>query len=261
MPGLPSAGSRGSTLADPSSSTAPDGFNLASLEQQCFSFLTQGLAPSTRNSYTSAQRTFISFCHQLGKLHPTGSPCPTDEWTLCLFATFLANTIQCSSIKVYISAVRALRVIRGIKHSQGSPSFNCLPITDSLMLVIWRSLDMHIPDHCMFWAACTLGYFGFLRAAEFTVPSLASFSPLIHLTVQDIAVDAPSSPSCMPIKIKASKTDPFCKGSDIHIGLGHHPLCAVQTMMAYLSERGSSQGLCFAFRMVNHFLVAFSLSG
>ena len=203
----------------------------------------QGLAPSTRKSYTSAQRKFISFCHQLGKLHPTGFPCPTDEWTLCLFATFLANSIQYSSIKVYLSAVQALhidqgspdplqnclclqRVICGIKRSQGSPSSNRLPITDSLMLVIWRSLDMRIPDHCMFWAACTLGYFGFLRAAEFTVPSLVCFSPSIHLTVQDIAVDAPSSPSCIHVKIKASKTDPFRKGSDIHIGLGRHPLCA-----------------------------------
>ena len=97
----------------------------------------------------------------------------------------------------------------------------------------------------MFWAACTLGYFGFLCAAEFTVPSLASFSPLIHLTVQYIAVDAPSSPSCMCIKIKASKTDPFCKGSDIHTGLGRDPLYAVQAMMADLSQRSSSPGPLF----------------
>lgn len=107
---------------------------------------------------------------------------------------------------------------------------------------------MRIPDHCMFWAACTLGYFGFLRAAEFTVPSLACFSPSIHLTVLDIAVDAPSSPSCMRVKIKASKTDPFRKGSDIHIGLGRHPLCAVQAMMAYLLQRGSSPGPLFRLR-------------
>ena len=147
-------------------------------------------------------------------------------------------------IKVYLSAVQALhidqgfpdplqnchrlhRVFRSIKHSQGSPSSTHLPITDSLMLVIWRSLNMHIPDHYIIWAACALGYFGFLRLAEFTVPSLASFSPLIHLTVLDIEVNAPSSPSCMHVKIKASKTDPLCKGSDIHIGLGRHPLCAV----------------------------------
>ena len=106
------------------------------------------------------------------------------------------------------------------------------------MLVIWRSLDQPIPaGHCMFWAPCTLEYFDFLCATEFTVPNLPSFSPLIHLTVQDIAVDAPSSPLCMRIKIKASKTDPFRKGSDIHIGLGHYPLCGVQVF-----QTGSSPG-------------------
>lgn len=104
---------------------------------------------------------------------------------------------------------------------------------------------MHMLDHCMFWAACTLGYFGFLRAAEFTVPNLARFSPLIHLQVTDIAVDAPSSPECMRVKIKASKTDPFRKGADVHIGLGHPPLCAVHAMMTYLSQRGSSPGPLF----------------
>ena len=110
---------------------------------------------------------------------------------------------------------------------------NRLPITDSHMLLIWKSLD-----HCMLWAACTLVYFGFLRAAEFTVPILASFPSSIHLTVQDIAVDGALSPSCMCVTTKASKTDPFRKGADLHIGLGSHPLCAVQAMMAYLSFSG-----------------------
>ena len=27
------------------------------------------------------QRKLVNFCAQLGKLHPSGSPCPTDEWT------------------------------------------------------------------------------------------------------------------------------------------------------------------------------------
>ena len=62
------------------------------------------------------------------------------------------------------------------------------------MLVIWQSLDLCLPDHLMFWAACSLGYFGFLRLSEFTVPSLASFSPSYHLGVQVISVDSPSAP-------------------------------------------------------------------
>lgn len=57
------------------------------------------------------------------------------------------------------------------------------------MLVICKCLDVQLPDHCKFWAACTLAYFGFLWAAEFTVPTLAGFSRLAHLTVQDVSVD------------------------------------------------------------------------
>ena len=107
------------------------------------------------------------------------------------------------------------------------------------MLVIWRSLDLRLPDHLMFWAACSLGYFGFLRASEFTVPRLACFSPSSHLGVQDIAVDSPSAPSCMRLKIKASKTDPFRKGTFIDIGLGWPPLYDVHSLMSYLAHRGN----------------------
>jgi len=229
-----------------------------------FSFLSQGLAPSTCHSYASAQSKFISFCHQLGKLHPSGSPCQADEWTLCFFVTFLERTIQHSSIKVYLSGVRALhieqgfpeplmnclrlqRVVRGIKRCQGSPSLR-LPITDDLMLVIWRSLDLRLPDHCMFWAACSLGYFGFLCASEFTVPNLSNFPSSLHLGVQDIAVDSPLAPSCMRIKIKGSKTDPFQKGCLIHIGVSWHPLCAVHAVMTYLALRGDAPGPLFLFQ-------------
>ncbi len=49
---------------------------------------------------------------------------------------------------------------------------------------------MNIPDHRMFWAACNLAYFGFLRSLELTVPNLASFSKELHLSLADIAIDS-----------------------------------------------------------------------
>ena len=121
----------------------------------------------------------------------------------------------CRGLFVASSAARALL-----------PPPVCLHcITDDLMLVIWRSLELNHPDHVMFWAACSLGYFGFLHASKFTVPNLSSFSASFH----DIAVDSSSSPSSMRIQIKGSKNDLFRKGCFVQIGLGRHPLCAMDT--------------------------------
>ena len=236
MAGIQAVGSPCSASSNPDSSQPADRLDRSALEQQFFSFLTHGLAPLTRCSYASAQTKFSSFCHQLGKLHPSGSCCPTDEWTLCLFVTFLARTLQHSSIKVYLSGIRALhidqgfpdpladclrlpRVVRGIKHCQGTPSSTQLPITDDLMLIIWQSLYLSLLNHVMFWAACSLGYFSCLRASEFTVPNLSSFSSSLHLSAQDITVDFSSAPSSMRIRIKGSKTDPFRKGCFLHMVL------------------------------------------
>ena len=173
--------------------------------------------------------------------------------------------MQHSSIKVYLSAVRALhieegfpdplvnclrlqRVLRGIKRTQGSPEAQRLPITDHILMIIFGALDLSVFDHCMFWAACNLAYFGFLRSAEFTVPNLASFSPALHLCVCDISVDSDISPSCLRVRIKASKTDPFRKGCFVHIGKGRFPLRALQAILAYLARRGNSGGPLFLFQ-------------
>jgi len=84
--------------------------------------LAQGLASSTRSAYLSGQKKFYDFCSQLGKIHQSGSPCPTDEWTLCLFAMFLSHSVQYSTIKVYLSAIRSLHIEQGF----ADPLVDCL---------------------------------------------------------------------------------------------------------------------------------------
>ena len=133
--------------------------NTSLLEDRCRHFLVQGLAPSTRKSYASGQRKFYDFCLHAGRLHQNGSPCPAEEWTLCLFVSFLADSVQHLSIKVYLSAVLSLhieqgfpdplinclrlqRVLRGIKRSQGSPAAQRLPVTDRIIFVIHQALDL-----------------------------------------------------------------------------------------------------------------------
>jgi hypothetical protein len=43
-------------------------------------------------------------------MNSRGSPFPAEEWTLCLFATWLADDLKAASIKVYLSAIRALHI-------------------------------------------------------------------------------------------------------------------------------------------------------
>ena len=133
----------------------------SSLELQCHHFLAQDLASSTHSAYLSGQKKFYDCYLQLGKINQSGSPCSTNKWMLCLFATLLANTVQHSTIKVYLSAVRSLhieqgftyplvdclqlqQVLRRIKRTQGDTSSLRLPVTDDLIMVIFRALDLSL---------------------------------------------------------------------------------------------------------------------
>ena len=173
------------------------------------------------------------------------------------FALLLADNLNYSSIKVYLSAVRSLHIdhglpdplviclrlqclLRGIKRVQGPVSPRRLPITVDLLQAIQRFLDLSTRDHLMLWAACCLGFFGFLQAGEFIVNSV--FDPNTHMTVDDLQADSLVNPSCFKVHIKCSKTDPFCVGCDIYVGCGVGSVCPVTALGSYLLLRGSAPG-------------------
>ena len=132
---------------------------------------------------------------------------------------------------------------RGIKCHQGSSLPQRQPVTADLRRIIQRSLDAHNSEHVRLWAACCLGLFGFLRAGECTVN--CTFDPSIHLTVQDLQVDAEVNPSSLRVRIKSCKTDPFRQGCFIYLGRGQAPLCPISAILAYLHRRGPSSGPLF----------------
>ena len=104
---------------------------------------------------------------------------------------------------------------------------------------------MQDSDHVMLWAACCLGFFGFLRAGEFTVNS--SFNPAVHLSLGDIQADSLVNPTCFKVHIKCSKTDPFRKGCDIYVGRGNSSVCPIVALSNHLALRGPAPGLLFQF--------------
>ena len=178
------------------------------------------------------------------------------------FATTLADSLNHSSIKVYLSAVRTLhvdhgfadpllnclrlqRLLKGIKRVQGPVTPRRLPITIDHLRAIQRSLDLSTRDHVMLWAACCIGFFGFLRAGEFTVN--APFQSSLHMTVSDLQADSLVNPTCFKVRIKCSKTDPFRLGCDIYLGRTEGAVCPIRALGHYLTVRGSAEGPLFTF--------------
>ena len=239
------------------------------MTDKCQFYLTNGLASSTRQVYASAQCHFLKFCSQDTPIKPSQPLLPASEQTLMHFCTHLTDSLHHSSIKVYLSAVRSLhidygfadpivnrlqlqRLLRGIKRHHGSDLPQRQPVTADLMSVLHKSLDFTNPDNVMLWAACCLGFFGFLRAGEFTTNG--PFDPTVHLTAADLQVDSSTNPQSFRVLIKCSKTDPFRQGSFIYLGRGSLPLCPVTALTNYLHLHGPAPDLSLFTKMALLFL-------
>ncbi|XP_067055916.1 uncharacterized protein [Acropora muricata] len=225
----------------------------------------QGLASSTRRVYLSAQRRYISFCHQDGHVDANGALLPADERSLMRFATSLSDSLRHSSIKLYLIAACSLHIdqglpyalvnclqlqclLRGKKGVQGSSPTKRIPINIDILRVIQGSLDLKLRVHVMLWAACCFGFFAFLRADEFTTSQ--PFDPSIHPTVSDLQVDTLVNPTCFQIRIKCSKTDLFRIGCDIYVDRGRGSIFPVAAIGNFLACVVLLQGLCSAMLMV-----------
>ena len=140
--------------------------------------------------------------------------------------------------------------LRGTRKEQsGIPKRTRLPITPGIlrkMLQVWNR-EPTSWNHRMLWAACCVGFFGFLRSGELTAPEKEEFDANQHLCFKDVAVDNPSNPRVVSVRIKQSKTDPFRLGVTIFLGRTDTPICPVAALLSYLAVRGAGEGPLFHF--------------
>ena len=201
-----------------------------------------------------------------GVLHPY----PLQEAILCSYVAFLAGQgLKHRTIKAYLSGIRHLQIARGLGNpfTNGSmPQLECilsgvrrveaqsatparvrLPITLPIMQHLreaWLTVPPH-PEGAMLWAVACVGFFGFLRAGEFTVPSAEGYDPEVHLNLADLAVDSHSDPSMIQLRIKQSKTDPFRQGVEVFLGRTGTAICPVTALVGYIAVRNPLPGPLF----------------
>ena len=188
------------------------------------------------------------------------SPLPLVEHTLCMFVTHLAR--DGLTLKSYLSAIRHYHilagqgdpftgkpfpllqyVLRGIKRSPAhSPRLPRMPITPAILRALkdqWATAATRDMDFVMLWAACCMGFFGLMRAGDFSVTHVSEFDPLC---LGDVAVDQHQDPSVVQVRLKQSKTDPFRRGIS---GRTQTDLCPVT---AYIAVRPAVNGPLFVFK-------------
>ncbi|XP_003389721.1 PREDICTED: uncharacterized protein LOC100640846 [Amphimedon queenslandica] len=168
-----------------------------------------------------------------------------------------------SSLKSYLSAVRQLQIqagfpdpeigrmprlqqiLKGIKTTRGQEgraTQRKRPITANIMRQLKSVMDK---NDTMLWAACNVAFFGFLRTGEFTVPSVGSYDPKVHLNMGDVSANHPSNPDVIHIKLKKSKTDPCYQGRVVVLGKSGEDLCPIRALLDYLRKRGMKSGPLF----------------
>ena len=242
------------------------GLDLTQLEADVQTFFERGLALSTTHTYQSAKHRYILFCEA-----SNSQLIPLTEVVLCKFVVYLANQkLKHQTIKVYLSGLRHLQVaeglrdpflpgvfprleyvLKGIKHSPAAQSKDTrLPITPPVRRKLWSvwAPQAQDADVVMLWAACCLGFFGFMRAGEFTCPTASHFGSESMLSPEDVAVDQHQSPSLPCVKLKRSKTDPFSAGVAIFLGRTGNVLCPVAAVLAYLAVRPQAPSPLFVFK-------------
>lgn len=222
-------------------------------------YFAQGIARSTMTTYSSAQRRYLSFCEQYQI-----SPLPLSESSVCLFAAFLVQKgLRAQSISTYLSALRHLQIsaglhppqrsewprlqymLKGIARVQSTTSQRRLPVTPAIMRKLQEvcmSGQLSNFESRLLWAACCLGYFGFLRSGEFTLPHPSSPPAIL---ASDLAVDSHSSPSMVQVRLRRAKTDPFGQGVLIYVGKTGTPLCPVTALLNFMAVRPRGNGPLF----------------
>ena len=230
--------------------------DLAALEKLVRELFASGVAERTRFSYSSAQRRYLAFCNMYQI-----SPLPLTETSTCLFAAFLTHQgLKAQSISSYPSALCYLQVsiglqatlrsewpclqyiLKGIARCQRRPVQRRLPITVGIMRQLQSGCSSELQDAYesrLLWAACCLGYFGFMRAGEFTATSQDNLPTVM---ASDVAVDSHHSPSLLRVKLRRAKTDPFDRGVDIYFGRTSTNLCPMAAILHYLAICPAGEG-------------------
>lgn len=207
-----------------------------------------GFRPKTQKTYSSAQKQFIEFCNSYSRVY---LPCDADTVLMYISYLFHVKHLSSQTIKVYMSAIRAMHVTEGlpnptdnvriklalkaVESQQIEPPHKKMAITYQI-LSSFSTLLGNGHNDIMLWSAMTLAHFGCMRTAEFVAINDHAFDGDSQLRERDVSFCRSETGEVgMCIYLKRCKTDPTGKGMSIYIGCTGARICAVCAMQRYLT--------------------------
>ena len=164
------------------------------------------------------KKAYLRFC-----LYFSRTPVPAICGTVVMYTSFLARTLNPSSIGSYLNIVKLMHeeqgfsnpldnwelkmLKKGITRKLGKPPSQKLPITPQLLSLIHSKLDFSLPITKVFWAACLVAFYCFLRKSTLLPKSLSKMEVSKSLCLSDITIKPDKSEICL--RIRHTKTIQF----------------------------------------------------
>ena len=121
---------------------------------------------------------------------------------LMQYTAYLARTLKPQSVRQYLNFVALIHkeyslpnplldnwhlhsLLKGISRVKGCQTKPKQPMTISILLRLYRLLNLHSSLHCSFWAICLVGFFGMFRKSHMVSTSSLSFDSSKQFTKED----------------------------------------------------------------------------
>ena len=211
------------------------------LDAEVAEFRASTYADSTRKSYLSHRRKYMSFVNLLGV-----PPVPATSTTIARYAAFLARTMRPSSVRQYLNIIRLLHLesnypnplqdnwfvkttLIGINRLLGVPAVRRTPVHPQLLLDISNLLHRDTIFDTMWWAAALVMFFGLLRKSNLLPDTLGGFDPRKQFTRSDFSLTEEKS---VLINVKYSKTNQFhARSFKLKLLAFNHPLAPIPALL------------------------------
>jgi len=232
---------------------------MVALSQEAQRLLATSVSDSTWKAYRTGLRAFDNF--RMSYSLPHLWPVPVSH--LISFVSFLSiKGLALNSVRLYTTSISVLhklsdmddnsshfivtKLLDGFRRSRPGQGRTREPITFPLLEKIISKLPLicnSIYETCLFKAAFTLAFFGFLRIGEFALTTKSAQHKLLQLA--DVKITS-TLPPVAKVRVRFSKTDQLGRGTTLQISANvDGQLCPVQSLIDFMSQRGEHAGQFF----------------